>query len=562
MDQLKKTGRSLFQPFCLFIVLIALIEPNPPLEARPVQKQRDSGHMFCALGDFKSLDHESLMSLVDSFAGRHPMETIRIIEPLDDSIFPPDMASPAFLWEDGTNSSAWLITFRNNINILLRALITTPWWIPDENTWGALQRAAGNDRFEIIIEGIGGLSGRDILSRGSVSSIFSKDRVDAYLMFMRKPLPFLNAKNNPEKTSILRGTLESYNPPETVFSNPPVCANCHSYSLDGDYLAMDTDYKGDKGAFLFSSMDEEIKITNSTIFSWNVMGPEKPATYHMGLFAQVSPDGAYVAGTVNETSVFVMMDDLFFSQLFYPSTGQIAIFDTRTKRFDLLPGASFRDIIQTAPAWRPDGKYIAFARASIDPGLIQKVLTKEILRESPAQDINDLNKKYPVQFDIYAVPFNDGKGGAPEPLRGASGNGCSNYFPRYSPDGKWIVFTQSPTGLVLQPESRLIIIPSEGGEPEQLRCNQAVMNSWHSWSPNSKWLVFTCKANSPYTELYLTHIDEKGDSSPAVRLFRFSSNEFAAMVPEFLPRKTGLTKAIVFDSIEDATGKSMAIDGR
>ena len=53
-----------------------------------------------------------------------------------------------------------------------------------------------------------------------------------------------------------------------------------------------------------------------------------------------------------------------------------------------------------------------------------------------------------------------------------------------------------------------------------LRCNLPVMNSWHSWSPNSKWIVFTSKANSPYTELYLTHIDDRGESSPAIRLFR------------------------------------------
>jgi Tol biopolymer transport system component len=282
----------------------------------------------------------------------------------------------------------------------------------------------------------------------------------------------------------------------------------------------------------------------------------------MGLFARVSPDGSYVAGTVNETSVFVMMDDLFFSQLFYPSTGHIAIFNTQSKRFGLLPGASFNHSVQTTPAWRPDGKYIAFARAPTDPGLIQKVLSKKILQESPKQYINDLNKRYPVQFDIYTLPFNDGKGGVPEPLKGASRNGYSNYFPRYSPDGKWIVFTQSPTGLVLQPDSKLIIIPSEGGEPKSLSCNRAVMNSWHSWSPNSKWLVFTCKANSPYTELYLTHIDEQGNTSPAIRLFRLSSNEYAAMVPEFIPKKDCIIETITFKSLEEAKGKSIAIDGR
>jgi hypothetical protein len=75
-------------------------------------------------------------------------------------------------------------------------------------------------------------------------------------------------------------------------------------------------------------------------------------------------------------------------------------------------------------------------------------------------------------------------------------------------------------------------------------------------------MVFTCKANSPYTELYLTHIDNRGVSSPGIRLFRFSSNELAAMVPEFVPRHTELPEKMVFGSLENAKKKSMAIDGR
>ena len=282
----------------------------------------------------------------------------------------------------------------------------------------------------------------------------------------------------------------------------------------------------------------------------------------MGLFARLSPDGRFVAGTVNETSVFVMMDDLFFSQLFYPATGRIAIFDTRTKHFSLLPGASLENRVQTSPSWSPDGKTILFSAVPTNPELIQKAVTKEILKESSKQNISDLNKKYPVQFDIYALPFNHGNGGQAKPLKGASNNGYSNYFPRYSPNGKWIVFTQSPTGLVLQPDSNLVIIPSEGGEARPLNSNQPIMNSWHSWSPNSKWMVFTCKANSPYTELYLTHIDDRGVSSPGIRLFRFSSNELAAMVPEFVPRHIELPEKIIFGSSENAKKKSMAIDGR
>lgn len=556
----KKIYRNSFNFLCvLFITTIIIV--FCPWEATCGQKN-DSRFILFADKDYSSLESDELLSWIDSLTKEAPLKSINIIEPLPGTILPADMASPAFLWEDAAKSSAWLITIETNKKILLKALLNTHWWIPDSDTWNKLKKTAGHQNLKIIITGIGGWSGREIISQNTTFLKFSKDMVNARLMFMRKPLPFLEAKKNPEKTSMLIGKIESYKRPETILSDPPICANCHSYSLNGNFMTMDTDYGGDKGAFVFSSMEKKVTIKNDIVFSWNEITPQKPASYSMGLFARVSPDGRFIAGTVNETSVFVMMDDLFFSQLFYPATGHIAIFNTQTKKFSLLPGASLTSRVQTTPAWSPDGKHIAFAAVSTNPELIQKVLAKEILKESSKQKINALNKKYPVQFDIYTLPFNHGKGGVATPLKGASQNGNSNYFPRYSPNGKWIVFTQSPTGLVLQPDSKLIIIPSRGGDARPLSSNQPTMNSWHSWSMNSKWLVFTCKANSPFTELYLTHIDDQGISSPAIRLFRFSSNDFAAMVPEFIPKHTKTPETITYGSLEHAKGKTIAIDGR
>ena len=39
----------------------------------------------------------------------------------------------------------------------------------------------------------------------------------------------------------------------------------------------------------------------------------------------------------------------------------------------------------------------------------------------------------------------------------------SNFFPKYSPDGKWIVFCKAKSYMLLQPDSELYIIPAEGG---------------------------------------------------------------------------------------------------
>jgi len=85
------------------------------------------------------------------------------------------------------------------------------------------------------------------------------------------------------------------------------------------------------------------------------------------------------------------------------------------------------------------------------------------------------------------------------------------------------------------PDSELFIIPAEGGEARRLRANTRLMNSWHSFSSNGRWLVFSSKANTPYTQLFLTHIDEQGNSTPPVVLERFTGKDRAANIPEFVP---------------------------
>ena len=111
----------------------------------------------------------------------------------------------------------------------------------------------------------------------------------------------------------------------------------------------------------------------------------------------------------------------------------------------------------------------------------------------------------------------------------------SNFFAKFSPDGKWIVFCKAENYMLLMPDSELYIIPAEGGEARRLRANTPLMNSWHSFSSNGRWLVFSSKANTPYTQLFLTHIDEDGRSTPPVVLDRFTGTDRAANIPEFVP---------------------------
>ncbi len=146
---------------------------------------------------------------------------------------------------------------------------------------------------------------------------------------------------------------------------------------------------------------------------------------------------------------------------------------------------------------------------------------------------NDPNETQ-IQYDLYRIPLNGGKGGVAERIVGASENGMSNDFPKVSPDGKWIIFVQNKSGLLMRPDSKLFIVPANGGEARPLRSNLSIMNSWHSFSPNGRWLVFSSKPPSLYTRLYLTHIDENGNSTAAILIDNTTAANRAANIPEFL----------------------------
>ena len=60
------------------------------------------------------------------------------------------------------------------------------------------------------------------------------------------------------------------------------------------------------------------------------------------------------------------------------------------------------------------------------------------------------------------------------------------------------------------------------------------MNSWHSFSPNGRWLVFSSKSRSPYTQMFLTHLDEEGNDSPAILIENSTAANRAVNIPEFV----------------------------
>ncbi|MGA2908067.1 MAG: hypothetical protein ABSE36_10215 [Terracidiphilus sp.] len=491
---------------------------------------------------------------------------ISIVYPENESIFPPGITPPTFLWRDGL-ASYWTIDVAlpgdsspihvvskgermhlgpidpdcvsdtNELPKLTPQQAASWAWTPDDATWETIQSRSSREAATLTVTGYSKANSE--VSQARISFTTSPDPVGAPIFYRDVPLmPSAGANGtvqplSPTAIHLIKWRLRDIRQPEsrTLLTNMPTCANCHSFSLDGKTMGIDVDGPAnDKGLYALVPVSRHMTIRNQDVIEWNKDG--QPGLTRVGFMSQVSPDGHYVVSTfappsldVPRTYYITNFKDYHFLQVFYPTRGILEWYDRETGQRQPLPGADDPAFVQTDGVWSPDGKWIVFARSQAREPYPNG--------QKPALHANDPNETQ-LQYNLYRIPFNDGRGGAPEPIAGASNNGMSNNFPKVSPDGKWIVFVQCRNGQLMRPDSQLYIVPFEGGEARRLRANTPLMNSWHSFSPNGRWLVFSSKARSPYTQMYLTHIDGNGDSSPAILIDNATASNRAVNIPEFV----------------------------
>ncbi len=489
---------------------------------------------------------------------------LKIDYPLPGSTIPPEIVPVTFLWHDTAEQvDRWLvdISLQDGAGHIY-ALVTgeapepgpidpdcigpnnevyrpTPYqasarsWTPSEDVWQAVKELSTGRATTITIVGYSSTSPDQAVSRGQMTLTTSPDPVGAPIFYRDVPLMPAELEKGVIKPlaqdalPLIKWRLRDLgrHQARVVLEDMPTCANCHSFSADGKTLGMDLDGpSGDKGAYAVTPISRNIVLQEKDIITWNDF-KEKPRGHKtIGFLSRVSPDGRYVVSTVNESLYVANFKRHDFIQTFYPTRGILGFYSTQDDRMQPLPGADDPEYVHCAAAWGPDGTWLVFARARAREPYQQGV---------QAEYANDPNET-PIQYDLYRMPFNEGKGGKPEPLVGASANGMSNSFPKVSPDGKWVVFVKCRNGQLMRPDGRLWIVPASGGEAREMHCNTSLMNSWHSFSPNGRWMVFSSKVNTPYTQIFLTHIDEDGNDSPPILIPNSTAANRAANIPEFV----------------------------
>lgn len=399
-----------------------------------------------------SLMGVAFLPLMRATADQTPApRAITVVYPAPNSLFPPDIAPPIFVWKDGaTNARSWMIevSFGDDARTILVKSAGEPKpvgeidrrcadagavpptlppeelgghsWKPDDATWTPIKKHSSTGPATVSIAGYRDDRTKKPVSHGSVVIRTSTDPVGAPLFFRDVPLiPVPTGEKGvimplpTEAIPFIAWRLRYVGEPVSrlMMQGLPTCANCHSFSSDGRTLGLDVDGPGnDKGLYAIIPVERHTSIRNEYVIRWSSFAEEK-ASKRFGFMSQISPDGQYVITSIENPGSHIQNFDrrLFngfypcygFGQVFYPTRGVLAWYSKATGKLQTLPGADDPDYVQTSAFWSPDGKYLVHSRAKAkDPYYEgQKVATY-------ANDPNETQ----IQYDLYRIPFNDGKG--------------------------------------------------------------------------------------------------------------------------------------------------------
>lgn len=401
-------------------------------------------------------------------------ENINIFPDYTNVVFPVNIAPSNFrILSEGEK---YQVAFGCGNEILYNIVSSEPDIIISEDEWkNLLNKSAGQNVFyRISVRKNGKWYGYN-----DINNYISKDSIDRYLTY-RLLYPGYELWN---EMGVYQRDLSSFSVVPLI-ENKNIdgqCINCHSFNRNNvnDFMLH---VRGNKGGTIVLKDDIKYKVNSLP------EGAKMGATY-----TNWHPSGKYIAFSMNNI------------QQFFHSFGkkQIEVVDLDADlgvydiyNYKMLTCEALTDTLymDTFPAWSPDGKYLYFCRASA------------------LKSLDDIEN---VRYDLFRITFDEEKKvfSTPECVYNASSISKSVSFPRLSPSGKYLMFTQSDYGnfSIWHTESDLILMDLNNGVSRCIdEVNSNNVDSYHSWSDTGKWFVFSSKRfDGLWAVPFISYFDEE-----------------------------------------------------
>ena len=209
----------------------------------------------------------------------------------------------------------------------------------------------------------------------------------------------------------------------------------------------------------------------------------------------------------------------------FDEASDVVVYDIQEHTIITNRVLSDSNAFETFPTFSPDGKRLFFCTA-------------------PAIQMPD-SFNY-VKYSIVAVDFDaDTKqiGTHADTIYQARETGRSAKFPRVSPDGKYLLYTESDYGnfSIWHTDADLRMLNLETNETDSLAiANSVNTESYHSWSSSGRWFVFSSRRqNGLYTAPYICYFDEQGRAHKPFLLPQkdadyYNNTPFSFNIPELI----------------------------
>lgn len=271
------------------------------------------------------------------------------------------------------------------------------------------------------------------------------------------------------------------------------------------------------------------------------------STISAGVYQAWHPtDPNLIAYSVNDThQQFFLKDNQKIEVL--DSSSDVILYDIEVAEVSHI--ANDTTLLETFPAWSPDGERIYYSVARYPDGT----------------DKTNVEHRFDqIRYDIVSRKFDRATKTFSEPdtVVYATSRQRSALLPRISPDGRYLLFCEADHGTfhIWHKDSDLYVTDLSTGVTEPLsEANSDNVDSYHSWSSNGRWIVFSSRRDDgSYTRPYITYFSPEGKASKAFVVPQEDPGYYHRLmksynVPEFMvgpvqPSRSDILKAMESDA--------------